>query len=165
MSDDAENQDHDDLPDIIDVVMEMGKAPGGDEEDREQAPSPALPVVADPLLPAHLENLAGRARAYVEAHLADPAFRRWRAMSLFDGDDRPEYFYDNPRRAWPGPVPLPARAIESGTPENAVCPYSGGPVDHLLETGGRVFGFGSAFDRDKTAADPDAWPEFVRMLS
>ena len=110
-------------------------------------------------------EVSASARAYVEAHLADPAFRRWRAMSLFDGDDRPEYFYDNPRRAWPGPVPLPARAIESGTPENAVCPYSGGPVDHLLETGGRVFGFGSAFDRDKTAADPEAWPEFVMMLN
>ncbi|MBN9077938.1 MAG: site-specific integrase [Rhizobiales bacterium] len=57
----------DDLPDIIDVVLEMGKAPGGDEEDREQAPSPGLPAITDPRLPAHLEKLAGRARDYVEA--------------------------------------------------------------------------------------------------
>jgi len=56
----------DDLPDIVDLVMEMGKAPGGDEEDREQATSPP-PAIADSRLPAHLEKLAGRARDYVEA--------------------------------------------------------------------------------------------------
>jgi integrase len=42
----------DDLPDIINVVMEMGRAPA-------EAPSPPLP--------AHLDALAGRARDYVEA--------------------------------------------------------------------------------------------------
>jgi glutathione S-transferase len=109
-------------------------------------------------------NVSASARAYVEAHLADPAFRRWRAMGLVDGDDRPEYFYDNPRRAWPGPVPLPAGAVKDGVPENTACPYSGKPADHLLEIDGRVFGFGSAFDRDKTVADPQAWPKFMRML-
>lgn len=43
----------DDLPDIVDVVMEMGQAP---EEPRNAPP-----------LPAHLEKLADRAREYVEA--------------------------------------------------------------------------------------------------
>ena len=56
----------DDLPDIVDVVMEMGKAPDSEGNDREHAPSPP-PAVAAPRLPAHLEKLAGRARDYVEA--------------------------------------------------------------------------------------------------
>ncbi len=43
----------DDLPDIVDVVMEMGHS-------LTEVPSPSP-------LPAHLENLAGRARDYVEA--------------------------------------------------------------------------------------------------
>jgi integrase len=53
------------LPDIIDVVMEMGKKMP--EEPLAQAPSPTLPAVAHPRLPAHLDALAGRARDYVEA--------------------------------------------------------------------------------------------------
>lgn len=56
----------DDLPDIVDVVLEMGRAaeepPAGAE-----APSPSLPAVAAPRLPAHLDALADRARDYVEA--------------------------------------------------------------------------------------------------
>ncbi len=51
------------LPDIIDLVMEMGRAPG---ELSAEAPSP-LPAVANPRLPAHLDALADRARDYVEA--------------------------------------------------------------------------------------------------
>jgi glutathione S-transferase len=34
-------------------------------------------------------------------------------------------------------------------------------VTHLLEAGGRVFGFCNAFCRDKTVADPLAWPAFA----
>jgi integrase len=66
MSDDAENQGHDDLPDIIDVVLEMGRAA---EESSAEAhtPSPPLPVVSNPRLPAHLDALADRARDYVSA--------------------------------------------------------------------------------------------------
>ncbi|MBN9036027.1 MAG: site-specific integrase [Rhizobiales bacterium] len=56
----------DDLPDIIDVVIEMGRAP--EEPSAEvQTPSPPLSVVSNPRLPAHLDALAGRARDYVEA--------------------------------------------------------------------------------------------------
>ena len=56
----------DDLPDIIDVVLEMGRTP--EEPPAEaQAPSPPLPVVSTPRLPAHLDALADRARDYVEA--------------------------------------------------------------------------------------------------
>ena len=53
-----------DLPDIIDLVLEMGKIP---DEPSPAAPSPPLKNVANPRLPAHLDALAGRARDYVEA--------------------------------------------------------------------------------------------------
>jgi len=108
-------------------------------------------------------KVSASAQAYVDAHLADPAFRRWRAMALVDGADRLEYFHENPRRDWPGAVTLPARAIEGGVPENAICPYSGEPVTHLMELDGRIFGFCSAFCRDKTVADPEVWPEFAKL--
>jgi integrase len=58
--------DADDLPDILDVVMEMSRAP--EEPPAEvHPPSPPLPVVSNPRLPAHLDELADRARDYVEA--------------------------------------------------------------------------------------------------
>jgi glutathione S-transferase len=103
------------------------------------------------------------AQAYVQAHLAHPSFRRWRAMSLVDGADQEFYWRDQSRRPWPGPAPLPARAVAEGTPENPLCPYSGRPATHLLEAEGRIFGFCNAFCRDKTAADPLAWPEFAAL--
>jgi integrase len=53
-----------DLPDIIDVVCEMGRAP---EEPPMQAGAPALPAAATSSIPAHLDALADRARGYVEA--------------------------------------------------------------------------------------------------
>ncbi|MER9848326.1 site-specific integrase [Mesorhizobium sp. M0106] len=49
----------DDMPDIVDVVMEMG--------DADHGSPPPLPAIANPSLPAHLEALAGRARDYIEA--------------------------------------------------------------------------------------------------
>jgi integrase len=81
----------DDLPDIIDVVMEMGKMPeeppaeaealryGSGRSsfgkpnrwlsagDADHSSPPPLPVVSNPRLPAHLDALADRARGYVEA--------------------------------------------------------------------------------------------------
>ncbi len=101
------------------------------------------------------------AAAYVARHLEDPAFRRWRALSLVEGPDLPWYARDYPLRAWPGPVPLTARAVASGPSENADCPYSGRPVTHFMELGGRVFGFCNPTCRDKTVADPEAWPGFM----
>jgi len=103
------------------------------------------------------------AQTYVAAHLADPAFRRWRAMGLVHGADLPRYARDHPTRAWPGPQPLPAGPVGDGLPENSTCPYSGKPVTHYMESEGRVFGFCNAFCRDKTVADPDAWPAFVAL--
>jgi glutathione S-transferase len=104
------------------------------------------------------------AQAYVEAHLADPAFRRFRAMGLVRGADLPWYAKDNARRPWPGPAPRPARAAE-GPSENAICPYSAKSVAHFLEMEGRVFGFCNAFCRDRTMADPEAWPAFMALVN
>ncbi|WP_210527978.1 glutathione S-transferase [Rubellimicrobium arenae] len=101
------------------------------------------------------------ARSYVAAQLAHPSFRRWKAMAAVDGPDQEVYRRGWPLRPWPGPAPLPAHAVDEGTPENAACLYSGRPVTHLLEAGGRIFGFCNAFCRDKTVADPLAWPAFA----
>lgn len=103
------------------------------------------------------------AQRYVDSHLADPAFRRWRAMGLVHGDTLAWYAKDAETRPWPGPEPIPAKAVDSGPAVNDACPYSGKPVTHYLETGGRVFGFCNAFCRDKTVADPEAWPKFMAI--
>lgn len=104
------------------------------------------------------------AQAYVDAHLADPAFRRWRAEGLTVRYDPVPDALDLPTGRWPGPAPRPARAISEGTAENAACPYSGRPVTDLLETGGRFFGFCNPGCRDKTVNDPEAFPKFMALL-
>nr|WP_278116267.1 site-specific integrase [Mesorhizobium sp. WSM4875]WIE94715.1 site-specific integrase [Mesorhizobium sp. WSM4875] len=62
----ADKDAHNDLPDIVDLVMEMSSA---SEEPTAAAgpPSPPLAIVSNSRLPAHLDALAGRARDYVEA--------------------------------------------------------------------------------------------------
>ncbi|PSL22192.1 glutathione S-transferase [Shimia abyssi] len=104
------------------------------------------------------------AQAYVATHLADPAFRRWRAMGLVRGETLTWYAKPYDTRRWPGPAPLPARAVDGTEAENAACPYSGDPVTHVLELDGRRFGFCNAFCRDKTVADPAAWPAFMALV-
>lgn len=111
----------------------------------------------------HKLAVGPQAQAYVDAHLAHPSFRRWRAMGLVDGPDQEAYRRDWPQRPWPGPVPLSARAVDGGEAENDLCPYSGRPVTHVLEIAGRRFGFCNAFCRDKTVADPEAWPKFMAL--
>ena len=104
-----------------------------------------------------------QAMAYVQAHLAHPSFRRWRAMGHADGADQPYYRRDHPVRAWPGPARMDARAVEGTASENTACPYSGKPITHVLELEGRRFGFCNAFCRDKTVADPEAWAKFMAI--
>lgn len=102
--------------------------------------------------------------AYVAAHLAHPSFRMWRAMALVDGADQP--FYARPdwqTRPWPGPMPILATALPHGPALNAVCPYSGRPVTDFARIGEGVYGFCNPFCRDKTVADPEAWPAFMAI--
>lgn len=103
------------------------------------------------------------AATYVAAHLSHQPFRQWRAMGLVDGAD--QSFYDRPydTRPWPGPETLKARACE-GPSLNTECPYSGLPVTHFMETDGKVIGFCNPFCRDKTVADPQAWPAAMALL-
>lgn len=107
--------------------------------------------------------LTTQAMAYVHAHLAHPSFRRWRAMGMIDGADQDFYRRPYPRRPWPGPVPLAARPVDGTTSENTACPYSGKAISHVLEISGRRIGFCNAFCRDKTVADPEAWPKFMAI--
>ncbi len=107
--------------------------------------------------------LSPAAAAYVHAHLAHPSFRRWRAMGMIDGADQDFYRRPYPRRPWPGPVPLAARPVEGSASENTACPYSGKPITHVLEIATRRIGFCNAFCRDKTVADPEAWPKFMAI--
>ena len=105
------------------------------------------------------------ARAYVDTHLADPAFRRWRAMALAENRVIDGYLKDLLRVGWPGPRPLPAEAVE-GAPVNDRCPYSGDPVaaDSLARIDGVTVGFCNPFCRDKTVADPEAWPAAMALV-
>lgn len=105
------------------------------------------------------------AQAYVAAHLAHPSFRRWRAMGLVDGADQEFYRRDYPQRAWPGPVPLAAQPVASGPSENTACPYSGKDVTDFMALDGRIFGFCNSFCRNKTVADPAAWPKFMAIYT
>lgn len=104
------------------------------------------------------------AMAYVSAHLSDPSFRRWRAMGAAEKQHQSSYDMPYPTRTWPGPAPLAAQEAE-GPSINAECPYSGKPVTDFLELDGTVWGFCNPFCRDKTVADPEAWPAFVAMTS
>ncbi|MBT0955903.1 glutathione S-transferase N-terminal domain-containing protein [Alphaproteobacteria bacterium KMM 3653] len=108
-------------------------------------------------------QVGAAAQAYVAAHLADPAFRRWRAMGLAKGETLPWYKKDFPQAPWPGPAPF-AASLAEGPSENDTCPYSGDAVSDFLEIDGRVFGFCNAFCRDKTLHDPLAWPAFAALL-
>ncbi len=103
------------------------------------------------------------AQDYVTAHLANPAFRQWRAMGLAEDYIQPGYDPELPEIPWPGPPVLAGQAISQGPSENAACPYSGRPVTDFLTLEGRVFGFCNPFCRDKTLADPMAWPAFVKI--
>ena len=112
----------------------------------------------------HNLPVSAPAMDYVQAHLAHPSFRRWRAMAQVDGADQDFYRRPWPQRSWPGPQPLTASAVTGTQAENTACPYSSQPVTHVLEIGGRRFGFCNAFCRDKTVADPEAWPAFMALL-
>ena len=104
-------------------------------------------------------------RAYIDTVMDDPALRRWRAMGQTKSYDPMPYQMDLEHRDWPIKDLTSAKLVESGTPENDACPYSDLPVTHLLDVGGRIFGFCNPFCREKTMHDPSAWPAFMALLS
>jgi glutathione S-transferase len=112
----------------------------------------------------HALSVSAVSAAYVTTTLADPSFRRWRAMGWAEHVDQAAY--DRPwlQRAWPGPAPIPAQ-VSARPSVNALCPYSGKPVTDFLEMQGRVWGFCNPFCRDKTMADPEVWPAFMAMVA
>ncbi|MBL4751610.1 MAG: glutathione S-transferase [Amylibacter sp.] len=101
--------------------------------------------------------------AYIQTHLNDPAFRRWRAMGIAQNYVQPGYDLDLAEGVWPGPAILPAKAVLQGPSENANCPYSGDPVTDYLELDDRIFGFCNPFCRDKTVADAATWDGFMEI--
>ncbi len=107
------------------------------------------------------------AAAYVDAVHRVPAFRRWRAMAYAAPRENPVYEFDYPRRDefGPGAAPLPARAAE-GPSLNDACPYSGKPVvaDAIAEIDGLKIGYCNTFCRDKTVADAEAWPKTAALM-
>lgn len=111
-------------------------------------------------LPVSPEN-----RSYCLDLLSDTAARQWRAMGLTRHYDPFPYPQDLQSQPWPVGSSTLARATKSGPSVNALCPYSGKPVTHFLEHGGQIWGFCNAFCRDKTVADPDAWPKFSAMTA
>ena len=100
---------------------------------------------------------------YVAAHLKDGAFRQWRAMGMTVSYDPVPYAMPLEQSEWPGPKLRVAKTVANGPSLNDRCPYSGDPVTDYLEMDGHVFGFCNPFCRDKTVADPAAWPAFVEM--
>lgn len=106
------------------------------------------------------------AAAYVAKILADPAFRRWRAVGLVEESVHVDCDLALPERPWPGPAPLSARPVVDADPINAECPFSGDPVvpDSLAEIDGTVIGFCNRLCRDKVVADAEAWPAVVALL-
>ncbi|PWJ16159.1 glutathione S-transferase [Jannaschia seohaensis] len=105
------------------------------------------------------------AQRYVDAHLSHGALRRWRAMGEAQDRTLDVYEVHAPTERFPMPAPLPARARPDGPSVNAACPYSGKAVTHFLEFEDRIWGFCNAFCRDKTVADPGAWPAFTAMAA
>lgn len=104
-------------------------------------------------------------RAYCMSLLSDLFVRQWRAMGLTESYDPFPYPQDLPSRIWPIGGESKARAVSSGPSINTTCPYSGEPVTDYLELNGQIWGFCNAFCRDKTVADPDAWPKFTAMVN
>ena len=103
-----------------------------------------------------------QAQQYVNKHLAHQDFRQWRAMGLTKHYDPFPYDMACTSVPWPGPRTMVAE-VAQGPSENKTCPYSGDAVTDFLRIDSRVFGFCNPFCRDKTLADPAAWPEFMAL--
>lgn len=106
------------------------------------------------------------AQAYVAAHLTHGPFRRWRAMGIAQNRVMERYILPFEKLRWPGPDLIPAGPVTGEQPINTHCPYSGEPVrdDSLARINGKVIGYCNPFCRDKSVADPEAWPQTMALL-
>ncbi len=104
------------------------------------------------------------ALAYVAALLGHDSVRRWRAMGMADPYVQSHYEFDLPHRANPHEPNVRGEPIDSGTAENAFCPFTGGDPVVLVRVQDRVLGFGDVFNRDKVAHDPLCWAEVRALL-
>lgn len=109
--------------------------------------------------------VSAASRAYCLELLSDTSVRQWRAMGATVNYDPVPYAMDLPTSPWPVGTSGSARAVANGPSVNATCPYSGKPVTDYLEMDSRIWGFCNPFCRDKTVADPGAWPKFMAMTA
>ncbi|NVO56506.1 glutathione S-transferase N-terminal domain-containing protein [Rhodobacteraceae bacterium B1Z28] len=103
--------------------------------------------------------------AYCLELLSDTSVRQWRAMGMTVHYDPFPYPQNLTATPWPIGAVSHAEPVEGGPSRNAACPYSGKPVSDYLDLDGQRWGFCNPFCRDKTAADPEAWPKFTAMVS
>ncbi len=103
--------------------------------------------------------------AYCLELLGTPTARRWRAMAMTVSYEPFPYPLDLETKVWPIGPNATAKPVESGKALNSACPYSGKPVTHLMEYDGQIWGMCNAFCREKTVADPEAWPKFTEMVA
>lgn len=123
--------DEDELPDIIDMVLEMGRP----EEEPSVSPSPTLPAATrvNDRLPGHLEDLAGRARDYIEAASSANTRRAyasdWRHFSSWCRRQGIEMFPPEPQA-----VGLYIAAQASGTATGDKKPSSVSTIERRLSS-------------------------------
>ncbi|KIC37690.1 glutathione S-transferase [Ruegeria sp. ANG-R] len=104
-------------------------------------------------------------RAYCMDLLSDISVRQWRAMGMTVAYEPFPYPQNLPAQSWPIGGQSKASAVNAGPSVNSACPYSGEPVRDYLKLDGKVWGFCNPFCRDKTVADPAAWPKFAAMTA
>jgi glutathione S-transferase len=104
-------------------------------------------------------------RTYCLELLSDLSVRQWRAMGQTKTYDPFPYALDLPTTPWPIGTDRKAVAVGAGPSRNDACPYSGKPVQDFMELDGQIWGMCNPFCRDKTVADPEAWPAFMEMVA
>ncbi len=97
--------------------------------------------------------------------LSDISVRQWRALGSTVAYDPFPYEQNLKTKPWHIIGKSIAKPVESGPSVNAACPYSGKPVTDFLEMDGERWGFCNPTCRDKTVADPAAWPKFMAMVA
>lgn len=109
-------------------------------------------------------KVSASSQAYVEAHLNDTMFRQWRALGLVHDDEQTGYRRPYPQTDWPVQPSIVSSISTATSGENELCPYSGKPAKDFGTFDGRVIGFCNPLCRNKTVADPSAWPNFMKVF-